>query len=145
MARDYTAGSLVIHQPWSRATPASARVGAGYLIVENKGQAPDRLVGGSFSRADGFEIHEMAVKDGVMTMRPLTEGVEIAPGQSIALEPSGTHLMFPGLKQPLKRGESVGGTLVFEHAGTIQVEFQVEGLAAKSAGHDHGEGDDHAD
>src|SRR5262245_59619231 len=70
-AHEYKAGNLVLHQPWTRATPAGATVAGGYLSIENDRMAADKLVGGSFSRASGFEIHQMATVDGVMTMRPL--------------------------------------------------------------------------
>ena len=46
-ADDVKAGDLVISQAWSRATPSGAKVAGGYLTIENKGTAPDRLVGGS--------------------------------------------------------------------------------------------------
>ena len=46
-AQEVKAGDLVITQAWSRATPGGARVGGGYLTIENKGSAPDRLIGGS--------------------------------------------------------------------------------------------------
>ena len=39
--------------------------------------------------------------------------------------------MFTGLKRALKKGETVPGTLTFDHAGTAKVEFEVEGIAAK--------------
>ena len=37
LARDYTQGSIVISDPWSRATPPSAMSGAGYL-TDQQGQ-----------------------------------------------------------------------------------------------------------
>ena len=48
----------------------------------------------------------------------------------LELTPGGMHLMFVGLKQPLKQGQKLKGTLVFEKAGTIQVEFAVRGIGA---------------
>jgi copper(I)-binding protein len=66
VAKDYTAGSLKIEQPWARATPKGAPVGGGYFTVTNNGSAPDRLVGGSVPVSSGFEIHEMAMDNGVM-------------------------------------------------------------------------------
>ena len=38
-----------------------------------EGGDPDRLVGGSSSVASRIELHEMAMKDGVATMRPVRE------------------------------------------------------------------------
>ena len=41
--------------------------------------------------------------------------------------------MFVGLKQPLKKGEQVDGTLQFEKAGSVQVQYAVEGVGEKSS------------
>lgn len=125
-------GALQIETPWSRATPNAAKVAAGYMRITNTGSTPDWLTGGTFSRAARMEIHDMAVKDGVMTMRPRPEGVEILPGQSITLAPGGYHAMFMGLKAPLKEGETVSGTLEFRHAGKAEVTYTVRSLAAGS-------------
>ena len=43
-AREYKAGTLTITDPWSRATPKGASVGAGYLKIVNTGTTADRLV-----------------------------------------------------------------------------------------------------
>ncbi len=74
-AQEVKAGDLVITQAWSRATPNGAKIGTGYLTIENKGPAPDRLIGASADVAGKVEVHEMAMKDGVMTMRPLDERI----------------------------------------------------------------------
>ena len=134
---DVTAGDLVIQHPWTRATPGGAQVAGGYLTVVNRGAAPDRLVGGSFAAAQSFGLHEMTVDGGVMRMRQ-TGPLDIPPGASLTLAPSGKHIMFTGLKRGLKKGEALDGTLVFERAGTVAVRFTVEGLGAKApagAGH----------
>jgi copper(I)-binding protein len=76
--------------------------------------------------AGKIEIHRMAVKDGLMTMRMVEGGLTLDPGKSIEFKPSGLHLMFMELKQPLKQGETFPVTLWFEKAGAIEVEFKVE-------------------
>jgi copper(I)-binding protein len=63
-------------------------------------------------------------------MRPLPAGLEIKPGQTVELKPGSYHLMFMQLKAPLEPGKSVKGTLVFEKAGTIEVEYTVEAIGA---------------
>ena len=138
-AHDYTQGSLHIAHPWSRATPHGAAVAAGYLVVENRGSALDRLVSVSVPAdiAGRAEIHEMAMQDGVMKMRPLPRGIEIAPGFTAKLEPGGLHLMFLDLKRPLVKGDRFKGTLSFERAGSVEVEFVVEAMggAPQHLGH----------
>lgn len=70
-AEDVKAGDLVISKPWTRATPGGAKIGGGYLTIENKGSAPDKLVSATADVAGKVEVHEMAMNNGVMTMRPL--------------------------------------------------------------------------
>jgi len=134
-AHDFKVGSIEIDHPWSRATPKGAKIAAGYVKITNTGSAPDRLVGGSFGQSRGVEIHEMAVERGVMKMRELKEGVELKPGASVELKPSGMHLMFTNLARPLVKGERVKGTLVFEKAGPVDVEYTVEAIGGAPAGH----------
>ena len=131
IARDYKVGSLEIMNPWSRATPKGASTAIGYMTIKNNGTAPDRLIGGSIDVADGFQLHSMAMENGVAKMREL-KGVDIKPGQTIEFKPSGSHVMFVNLKNPLSKGEPVKGTLVFEQAGKVQIEYSVEGIGAQS-------------
>lgn len=137
LAHDYKAGSLDIQHPWARATPKGAAVAGGYMTIVNKGATADRLVGGTAAFAGRFEIHEMSMEGGVMRMRHLSKGLEIAPGQTVELKPGSYHLMFMSLKQPLVEGQRAKGTLVFEKAGTVEVEFAVEAIGAAPGGH-HG-------
>lgn len=140
-AQDVKAGDLVISQAWSRATPGGAKVAGGYLNIANKGAAADRLVGGSADVAGKFEIHEMSMNNGVMTMRPLDKGLVIEPGKTVKLAPGGYHLMLMDLKGALKQGDKVPVTLEFEKAGKVKVSFDVQGVGAQApagAGHSGG-------
>jgi len=129
-ARDYKAGTLTIVDPWSRATPKSAKVGSGYLKIVNAGTTADRLIGGSAEVAGSFQMHEMTMEKGVAKMRPLTDGLEIKPGQTVELNPGAIHIMFVDLKMPLNKGDHFKATLVFEKAGTVEVEYDVLAIGA---------------
>ncbi|WP_315925028.1 copper chaperone PCu(A)C [Mesorhizobium sp. SP-1A] len=133
-AHEFKAGDLEIDHPWSRAVPAGASVAGGYFTVTNKGSAPDKLLSITSDISAKAELHEMAVKDGVMTMRPVEGGLEIPAGGKVELKPGGFHLMFIGLKQPPKPGEKFPATLTFEKAGSVKVEFAVEAMDAGSGG-----------
>ncbi|NIX75499.1 DUF1775 domain-containing protein [Microvirga terricola] len=128
------AGSLTIEQPWSRATPAGAKVGGGYLRITNTGKESDRLIGGSFPLGSKVEVHEMSMQDNVMRMKQVEGGLEIKPGESVELKPGGFHLMLMDLKEPLKEGQTFKGTLVFERAGTVNVEYTVRGMSGQGGG-----------
>ena len=74
----------------------------------------------------------MATVDGVMKMRPLPAGIEIKPGETVELKPGSFHMMFMELKQPLTQGRPVKGTLVFEKAGAIEIEYAVAPIGASA-------------
>ena len=132
-AQEFKAGNIVVSHPWSRATPTGAKVGAGYFVIENRGKTPDRLLGGSVEAAASFEIHDTVVEDGVMRMREL-KSLELAPGGSIEAKPGGRHVMFGGLLHPLAAGGKIQGVLQFEHAGGVEVEFDIIGMGAPPPG-----------
>jgi len=129
-AADYKVGSIEIDQPWSRATPKGAKVAGGYLTIKNTGSAPDRLVGGTFAGAGSVSVHEMSMEGGVMKMREMGGGLEIKPGATVELRPGGNHLMLMDMSRSLDKGDRVKGTLVFEKAGTVDIEYAVEAPGA---------------
>lgn len=141
-AQEVKAGDLVITQPWSRATPSGAKVAGGYLTIENKGTSPDRLISASGDIAGKVEIHEMAMNNGVMTMRPLDKGLVIEPGKTVKLAPGGYHVMLMDLKGPLRQGDKVPLALQFEKAGKVTLSLDVQGVGAQApAGGGHSGGD----
>jgi copper(I)-binding protein len=131
-AQEVKAGDLVITQGWSRATPGGAKIGSGYLTIENKGATADRLIASSADVAGKAEVHEMAMNNGVMTMRPLDKGLTIEPGKTVKLAPGGSHLMLVDLKNPLKQGDKVPLTLEFEKAGKVNLSLDVQGIGAQA-------------
>ena len=126
IAAEYKAGDLVITHLWVKAPPKGAKVAGGYLKITNKGEKSDRLTGGSFIGARKVEVHEMSIKDGIMSMKSLENGLEIKAGQTVFLKPGSFHLMLMGLSEQLKDGDTIKGSLVFEKAGTIDVEFKIK-------------------
>ena len=132
-AADFTAGSIQIGNPWTRATPKGSTVAGGYMTLTNKGTAPDRLVTGTSAAAGRFEVHRMAMEGGVMTMRPVEGGLEIKPGETVEFKPGSFHVMMMDLKQPLEKGQKVKGTLTFEKAGKVDIEYAVEAIGATPA------------
>lgn len=135
IAADYKIGSLKIMGPWSRATPKGASTAIGYMTIKNNGTTPDELIGGSVDFANVLQLHSMTMEDGISKMREL-KFVEIGPGQTIEFKPGGSHIMFVGVKHPLSEGEHVKGTLIFEHAGTVQIDYDVQGIGAQNGPHD---------
>jgi copper(I)-binding protein len=137
LAHEFKVGDLEIGHPWSRATPAGAKVAGGYFTITNNGSTPDRLVSISSDISEKAELHEMGVKDGVMTMRPVTGGLEIPAGGKVVLGPGSYHVMFMDLKQPPKQGEMFAATLTFERAGTVTIKFAVQAMGSAAPQEDN--------
>lgn len=142
-ASDLKAGDIEISRPWTRATPPGAKVAGGFLTLKNTGKDADRLIGGTFALSKRVEIHEMKVEDGIMRMKELADGLEIAPGASVELKPGSYHVMFMGLTGSPKVGTPVSGTLKFAKGGEVAVDFAVAPIGAKSIGGEAGKADGH--
>jgi hypothetical protein len=134
-AQDYKVGALEITRPWTRATPATAQSGGGFLTVTNKGTTADRLIAARSTASDKVEVHEMRMDGNVMRMRELEKGLEIPAGATVMLKPGGYHIMFMGLKAPFAKDARVPVTLVFEKAGSIDIVLDVEALGASAPKH----------
>ncbi|HEY2527383.1 MAG TPA: copper chaperone PCu(A)C [Xanthobacteraceae bacterium] len=133
-ATDYDVGSIHITQPWARATPKGASTAAAYMTITNKGSAPDRVSCVSSDASAQCQIHTMSMEGGVMKMRPVEGGLEIKPGQTITLKPSGLHIMLVDLKHPLEQGKTVKATFKFDNAGTVDVEYPIAAIGAPAPG-----------
>jgi copper(I)-binding protein len=134
-ALDYKLGAIEIGQPWTRATPPTAESGGGYLVLKNTGTTPDRLIAVKSPAADRVEIHEMKMDGNIMRMREVEKGIEIPPGATVELKPGGFHVMFMGLKAPFAKEAKVPLTLVFEKAGSIDVDLMVQAMGAQAPMH----------
>ena len=131
-AKDVQVGNLVIESPWSRATPGGAKVGAGYLAIVNIGTVSDRLTAATSAIAERVEMHSTSMEGGVMRMRKITGGLELKPQEVTEFKPGGLHLMFIGLKQPIKKGDAFPVRLTFSSAGTVDLTFVAAAIGAKS-------------
>ena len=130
------AAQVQVKDAWARpALQGQTATGAFMSLMSSDGA---RLVGASSSVAGVVEIHEMVMEGSVMKMRAIP-GLDLPPGRSVELKPGSFHVMFMGLKQPLEKGQRIKGTLEFEKAGKIDIEYVVEAIGATPAakGHQH--------
>ena len=122
-ARDVKLGAIAIGHPYARATVAGQPTGGGYLTLENKG-GEDRLLSASAGVSGAVELHSMSMDGDVMRMRQV-DAIALPAGQTVELKPGGLHIMFVGLKAPLKAGDRFPMKLKFEKAGEVTVEVTV--------------------
>lgn len=125
-----------ITDAYARVASPMAKAGAAYMLIENTGAAPDRLIAVESPAAKRVELHTHIDDNGVMRMREVEAGFEIPPGGSHALKRGGDHVMFMGLTERWAHGDTVPVTLVFEGAGAVSVEIPVD-LEREPAAHSH--------
>ena len=136
LAHGLTAGDLEIIHPHIPQPAASAKAAGGFMGIVNSGTEADRLIGVESDIAAKVELHESKVDaNGVGTMEHV-EFVEIPPGATVNLEHGGYHIMFMGLNGALTEGEMHKAVLIFEHAGRVDIEFEIVAPMGEAAGHD---------
>ena len=84
-AKDYQAGQVEIDDLWVRASAPGQSNGAGYMEIDNKATAADRLLSVSSSAAERVELHTVETKDGVAKMRQVEGGIALPAGGEVKL------------------------------------------------------------
>ena len=114
------AGQLTVKSAWARATPPGVTMGVVYFQLENGGTKSDRLLKIKTSVAASAGVHRTEIVDDVARMREVAV-LHVAPGEKIAFEPNGYHVMLMGLRKPLVAGRKFQLELLFEVAGPRKV------------------------
>ncbi|MBA4261103.1 MAG: hypothetical protein C0443_03525 [Comamonadaceae bacterium] len=126
--------TVKVEDAWVRGTVAAQKATGAFMRLTPSANA--RLVSVQSPVAGVVEIHEMTMENDVMKMRQVP-GLDLAAGRTLELKPGGYHVMLMDLKQPLKGGESVPLTLVFEDGAkkrfTQEVKAPVTALGGGNA------------
>ncbi|MGR3512883.1 MAG: copper chaperone PCu(A)C [Paracoccaceae bacterium] len=130
-----TAGELTVENPMVPLAPPGVMAHAAYFTLTNSGDAPRQLIGVS---AEGYmmaHIHKTEVKDDIATMTSV-DLLEVAPGQAIAFEQGGLHVMLMRPQAPLAEGETVDLTLEFANGERLPVAATVMPMKGNMHSHD---------
>ncbi|MEX2228528.1 MAG: copper chaperone PCu(A)C [Dehalococcoidia bacterium] len=125
------AEEIAVENVRARATPGlEDENSAAYAVITNRGAVADRLIGASVDAAVAgrAELHT-TIREGDMMRMQQVEGWDIEPGASLELMPGGNHVMLIGIARQFVVGDVFTLTLVFEHAGEVQVEVPVMEIA----------------
>jgi copper(I)-binding protein len=138
------AGDIEVKDAYVRTSSMMSKSGAAFMVIENHGDADDRLVSAASDVAQKVELHtHKDMGDGVMKMMKVEEGFAVPAHSEHALARGGDHVMLLGLTRELKQGDMVSVTLTFEKAGEMTVEIPVDlerqdGMQMGGGmGHDH--------
>ena len=97
---------------------------AGYMKIVNMGDDIDRLLSIEVNFADA-ELYHSEIVGGLTKMKQVKH-IEIPPQKAKSLKPGSHHIVFSNLSIELIKGISLEGVMIFEKAGRITVEFEVE-------------------
>jgi copper(I)-binding protein len=100
-----------VKDAWVRATVAQQKATGAFMMLESKQES--KLVAAQSPVAGVVEVHEMAMDNGVMKMRPVPF-LALPAGKAVELKPGGYHVMLMDLKSQVKDGDMVPVTLVVE-------------------------------
>lgn len=126
---------IEVADAWVRPSVGDGGTSAAYMTIANKGGASDLLKSARTPKAKSVELHQTTMSaDGVMQMRKVEGAVPIEAGESLVLEPGGTHFMLLGLEDALKAGEQLILTLEFANAGSVDVVVPVSANAPATTG-----------
>jgi periplasmic copper chaperone A len=114
-AHSYKLGALAIGHAWAK--PTSETETMAMIPIVNAGPDIDSLISATSPICDKIEFQFLKQK---------IAKFELGLGRPFPMRPRGPHLQLIGLKKPLVKGDVVPLTLVFEKAGKIDIELQVE-------------------
>lgn len=128
--------TITVDDAYARSSGKTAKAGAAFMMIQNTGDADDRLIGVESEAAARVELHTHIVDDnGVAKMTHVEEGFAIPAGETHMLKRGGDHVMFMGLTAPFEQGGMVPVTLIFENAGEVEIEVPVDLERQDSGGH----------
>ncbi|CAI8818395.1 MULTISPECIES: copper chaperone PCu(A)C [Pseudomonas] len=126
-----------VDDAWVRATVPTQSASGAFMTVT--ADSDSKLLSVASPVAKDVQIHEMSMKNDVMSMGPV-KSVDLPAGKAVTFDPNGYHVMLMGLNGQLKEGESVPLTLTVENAKgekeTVEVKAEVRSLT-NMQGHDH--------
>ena len=123
-ASEASDNTLTVRDAWVREAPPNAQILAGYAQIENTTGHADAIIAISSAAFEKAEIHRSEVKDGVARMAQV-KSLDLPPGQTVKLEPGGTHLMLFNPKSPLRAGQHVTLSFTLSSGKTLSVNAEV--------------------
>lgn len=139
LATSASAAGIQVKDAWARATVEGMNMSGAFMTIRNDNAKKDFLTGGSSEVAERVEVHTHINDNGVMRMREVKGGIPLAAKADTELKPGSYHIMFMGLKRPLKDGETVPVTLKFKNEKPQTVNIPVKTTPMPAADkHNHG-------
>lgn len=136
IATSASAQTVTIKDAWVRASVQGQNSTGAFMSIS--ATETIRLVGLASPVAGVAAVHEMKMDGGVMKMRAVEGGLEIAAGKTVELKAGGYHVMLMDLKAALPKASTVPLTLIFKDAKGVESRLELKlPVALSAATHTH--------
>jgi len=116
--------AITVSDGYIKASIPGSEVTAAYMTINNSSNEVITLKRVTSTISDRVEIHEHSMADGMMRMREVGK-ITIEANSSVVLQPSGLHLMFFSLTQPIIENNEIDLTLHFSNNTKIKIQLPV--------------------
>jgi hypothetical protein len=116
---------VLIRDAWIRSVLPVQKTTALYMTITNNSDKPLTLVDVQSNIAAHTMMHRTEQENGIAKMRH-QHSVVVAPGDTVAFQPGGLHVMLMGLNRPVNKGDRVKVTLVLEDGRRVDFEAVVQ-------------------
>ena len=116
---------LVLSDFWIKNVIANNNITAGYIKIENKNEKNERLISVESNLSKRTELHYMNIKNDIMIMKHLEDGVLIKSKSKINLKPRSFHIMFIDLTRSFNKTSYQKVKFNFENAGSIIINMPI--------------------
>lgn len=139
------AKGVEVSEVYARPTIQGMKQGGVFLNLKNTDQKDNTLIAASISPriAERVELHTHINDNGVMRMREVKGGIPIPAGETVELKPGSYHVMFFGLKKPLKAGDQFPITLTFKNGDKKTSTVKVRDMQQTGKHHHHNHEHEH--
>ena len=116
---------LILSDFWIKKVIANNNITAGYIKIENKNENNERLISVESNFSKRTELHYMNIKNDIMIMKHLEDGVLIKSKSKINLKPRSFHIMFIDLTKSFNKTSYQKVKFNFENAGSIIINMPI--------------------
>jgi copper(I)-binding protein len=125
--------AITLLNGWIRETPPGAQNAASFLSLHNNSATTKYITAIQCDDAAArCELHEhLHIENGGMRMQQVTAPLAVPANSTLAFAPGGYHIMLFNIKKPLRAGENVALTFVFNDQSTLSVQLPVKSIRAE--------------
>ena len=116
---------LILSNFWIKNVIANSKTTSGYIKIENKNEKNERLISVESNFSKRTELHYMNIKNDIMIMKHLEDGVLIKSKSQINLKPRNFHIMFIDLTKSFNKTSNQKVKFNFENAGSIIINMPI--------------------